>query len=65
MQAERSKNTIVLFDVDGTLAKSRNVINEFLIIFFQKIENNMIDVLNKLREKVYIAVVGGSDIGKI
>jgi len=47
-------NTIVLFDVDGTLTKPRNVITE-----------NMRQTLIKLRKKVAIAVVGGSDIKKI
>ncbi|EGR29109.1 phosphomannomutase a1, putative [Ichthyophthirius multifiliis] len=50
----RNQDTIILFDVDGTLTKSRN-----------KIENDMIEILNKLKKKYYVAVVGGSDLQKI
>ncbi|KAL4494122.1 hypothetical protein ABPG72_016078 [Tetrahymena utriculariae] len=51
---ERSKDKIILFDVDGTLTKSRNII-----------EQEMIDTLAELKKKHYVAVVGGSDLHKI
>jgi len=51
---ERSKQTVVLYDVDGTLTKPRN-----------KIEQDMVDVLNDLKKKMYVAIVGGSDFAKI
>lgn len=47
-------NTIVLFDVDGTLTKPRNAATA-----------EMKAVLKALREKVTTGVVGGSDIVKI
>lgn len=47
--------TILLFDVDGTLTKP-----------MCKIDDDMIEILHKLKEQNYIlAVVGGSDYGKI
>jgi len=52
--AERDNSTIVLFDVDGTLTKARN-----------SIEQPMIDSLRALKKKVYVGVVGGSDLHKI
>lgn len=45
--------TIVLFDVDGTLSESRKTIKP-----------NMDSVLNKLKNEVDIAVVGGSNLCK-
>ncbi|MCY3410639.1 MAG: HAD-IIB family hydrolase [Candidatus Heimdallarchaeota archaeon] len=45
---------IVLFDVDGTLTKPRN-----------KVDPKMLEFLEKLREKVTIGIVGGSDLVKI
>jgi len=51
---ERSKDVMVLFDVDGTLTKPRN-----------KIEQDMIDTLTQLKQKVYVGIVGGSDLVKI
>jgi len=48
------ENTIVLFDVDGTLTKPRNVITEEMKVLLQH-----------LKKKVSIAVVGGSDLSKI
>ena len=39
---EKKKDTIILFDVDGTLTKSRNVLNlfHFFFIVFQKRKSN-------------------------
>lgn len=48
------KAVLVLFDVDGTLTKSR-----------QDIENETHATLKKLKQKVTIGLVGGSDIKKI
>jgi len=50
----RTKDVIVLFDVDGTLTKPRNSINQ-----------DMIDTLTALQSKVYTGLVGGSDLKKI
>jgi len=47
-------NTIVLFDVDGTLTKPRNAIT-----------SDMKELLKELRKKVTVGVVGGSDFKKI
>lgn len=46
---------LILFDVDGTLTKSR-----------MKIENNMVDILKRLKEinDLDIGIVGGSDLKK-
>lgn len=44
---------LVLFDVDGTLTKAR-----------QEIEEDMHELLLKLKEKVVIGFVGGSDLVK-
>lgn len=46
-------NILVLFDVDGTLTKAR-----------QEIEEDMHELLLKLKEKVVIGFVGGSDLVK-
>jgi len=51
---EQDENVICLFDVDGTLTKAR-----------QRITPSMEEFLMKLREKVKIGLVGGSDIIKI
>ncbi|CAK7268055.1 Phosphomannomutase 1 [Sporothrix epigloea] len=52
--AERPiKNTIVLFDVDGTLTPAR-----------LHASDEMLDILHRLREKVAIGFVGGSDLAK-
>jgi phosphomannomutase len=48
------KNTLILFDVDGTLTRPR-----------KKVTKQMLEVLLKLRNNVTIGIVGGSDIGKI
>jgi len=47
-------NTIVLFDVDGTLTIPRN-----------KVKQSMLDQLSRLRKTVTIGIVGGSDTAKI
>ena len=67
---EKNKETILLFDVDGTLTKSRNVIilsifSLYLNPFQKKIEQDMIDVLQKLQSKYYVGVIGGSDRNKV
>ncbi|KAI8901913.1 eukaryotic phosphomannomutase [Globomyces pollinis-pini] len=46
-------NTIVLFDIDGTLTPARKVIS-----------SEMLSVLAELRKKVVIGFVGGSDLEK-
>jgi len=46
--------TLVLFDVDGTLTKPRNAATE-----------EMKQLLQRLRKKVSVGVVGGSDLAKI
>ncbi|CAG8605795.1 4089_t:CDS:2 [Paraglomus brasilianum] len=46
-------DTIVLFDVDGTLTPAR-----------QSVTPEVIEILNKLRKKVVIGFVGGSDLSK-
>ncbi|KAL1420900.1 hypothetical protein MTO96_004275 [Rhipicephalus appendiculatus] len=46
--------TIFLFDVDGTLTKSRQVIT-----------NEMYGFLQTLKQEVAVALVGGSDLVKI
>jgi len=46
-------SVIVLFDVDGTLTQAR-----------RKITQNMLDLLKRLKEKVSIGVVSGSDFVK-
>jgi HAD-superfamily hydrolase, subfamily IIB len=51
---ERSKKRIALFDVDGTLTKPRN-----------NIESDMVNTLRELKKKIYVAVVGGSDLKKV
>jgi len=47
-------NTIVLFDVDGTLTKPRNVVTK-----------EMTELIQELKKKVVVGVVGGSDLKKI
>jgi len=47
-------NTITLFDVDGTLTKPRNVVTE-----------DIRQMLQQLKKKVCVGVVGGSDLSKI
>ena len=49
----RNEKIIVLFDVDGTLTVPRKTI-----------EPSMKEALSKLREKVVIGFVGGSDFSK-
>mmetsp|Transcript_16299 Transcript_16299/g.35361 ORF Transcript_16299/g.35361 Transcript_16299/m.35361 type:complete len:261 (+) Transcript_16299:2-784(+) len=50
---ERTKDVIVLFDVDGTLTKPRG-----------KVTKDVLDMLEALRSKVYVGMVGGSDLKK-
>lgn len=50
----RDEATICLFDVDGTLTAPRQVITD-----------EMKEFMDKLREKVVVGVVGGSDLSKI
>ena len=44
---------IVLFDVDGTLTIPRG-----------EVKTDMLDTLKKLREKITVGIVGGSDLPK-
>jgi len=48
------ENTIILFDVDGTLTLPR-----------KKVTQEVLEVLHEVRKKVCVAVVGGSDLEKI
>lgn len=50
----QKSNVICLFDIDGTLTLPR-----------QQISDEMESVLQKLKEKVTVALVGGSDLAKI
>lgn len=47
------KDTLVLFDVDGTLTPAR-----------QDVSPEMLNILQKLRTQVAIGFVGGSDLPK-
>ncbi|KAF2769867.1 eukaryotic phosphomannomutase [Teratosphaeria nubilosa] len=47
------KNTVVLFDVDGTLTPARRTVSP-----------EMLQILSQLRHKVAIGFVGGSDLAK-
>jgi len=66
------KNTICLFDVDGTLTPARRVRTlsfqhrrEYLFLtFVQDASPEMLAILQKLRTKVAIGYVGGSDMAK-
>lgn len=49
----KQNNTLLLFDVDGTLTHPR-----------KKIESNMISCLEKLKKKYTLGFVGGSDVNK-
>lgn len=51
--AEKNKRILALFDVDGTLTEPRKVVSP-----------ETVEYLKKLREKISIGVVGGSDLGK-
>jgi phosphomannomutase len=51
--AEKNKRIIALFDVDGTLTEPRKVVSP-----------ETVEYLKKLREKIVIGVVGGSDLVK-
>lgn len=50
---ERSQDTLILFDIDGTLTKPRN-----------KVLPDMVETLKKLKPLYPIAIVGGSDLPK-
>lgn len=50
---QRKTDTLVLFDIDGTLTPSRLTATE-----------PVMDMIKQLREKVYVGVVGGSDFVK-
>ena len=54
MSSGRDESTMVLFDVDGTLTKPRNPVTD-----------DMLQALEQLRERVKVALVGGSRIGLI
>ncbi|PVD38507.1 hypothetical protein C0Q70_01122 [Pomacea canaliculata] len=54
MESKQDTSTVCLFDVDGTLTMPR-----------QKIAPATENFLEKLKERVLVALVGGSDIGKI
>mmetsp|Transcript_7825 Transcript_7825/g.8787 ORF Transcript_7825/g.8787 Transcript_7825/m.8787 type:complete len:249 (+) Transcript_7825:44-790(+) len=54
MESTRTKDLIVLFDVDGTLTVPRNTIKQ-----------DMHDTLLALQKKHYVGIVGGSDLKKI
>jgi phosphomannomutase len=73
--AEREiKNTICLFDVDGTLTPARLVGSPFpqaaisipilTSLCLQSASPEMLDLLSRLRQKVAIGFVGGSDLVK-
>jgi phosphomannomutase len=51
--AEKNRRIIALFDVDGTLTEPRKVVSP-----------ETVEYLSKLREKICIGVVGGSDLVK-
>jgi phosphomannomutase len=51
--AEKNKRIIALFDVDGTLTEPRKVVSP-----------ETVEYIKKLREKICIGVVGGSDLVK-
>jgi len=53
MIATRDMTTLVLFDIDGTLSESRKTITPKLR-----------ECISKLRQKVFVGVVGGSDFEK-
>eukprot|EP00287_Rhodomonas_sp_CCMP768_P001964 CAMPEP_0196729758 /NCGR_PEP_ID=MMETSP1091-20130531/10040_1 /TAXON_ID=302021 /ORGANISM="Rhodomonas sp., Strain CCMP768" /LENGTH=249 /DNA_ID=CAMNT_0042072677 /DNA_START=17 /DNA_END=766 /DNA_ORIENTATION=- len=53
MPKRTRENTLVLFDVDGTLTAPRKVVTA-----------DMLEFLKKLRETVTVGVVGGSDLPK-
>lgn len=52
---ENHKKTLYLFDVDGTLTKPRQVISKELMQF----------ILNKVKPKVAVGLVSGSDYSKV
>ena len=58
------KNTLVLFDVDGTLTPARKVILPNQVADEQLASPEMLELLQHLRHKVAIGFVGGSDLAK-
>jgi phosphomannomutase len=63
--SERSiPNTLVLFDVDGTLTPARKVSPFNWPRSLQSASPAMLDLLQQLRHKVAIGFVGGSDLAK-
>lgn len=71
-QPIRANRTFACIDVDGTLSLARRVrlgpLSEhviWLIRILQSATKEMLDLLKKLREKVVIGFVGGSDLPKI
>ena len=54
LKAKMDEKTICLFDVDGTLTKSR-----------LNIEKEAYDTLVKLKQKAKVGLVGGSNLNKI
>ncbi|RWS16890.1 hypothetical protein B4U79_00181 [Dinothrombium tinctorium] len=54
MSGERNGEVMCLFDVDGTLTAPR-----------QKVSAEMENFLRRLRDRVHVALVGGSDLNKI
>ena len=67
----QKKDTICLFDVDGTITMPRQVFNERstnfseYTSFFQNITPEMDECLQEIRKKCLIGIVSGSDIVKI
>lgn len=66
---KKNPNIICLFDIDGTLTPARKVgsLLEGVCLIWniqQTISAEMRDTLRKLREKVVVGFVGGSDLPK-
>ncbi len=53
-QDKKHNDTLFLFDVDGTLTEPRS-----------KAPDSIVQMISKLKNKVNLGIVGGSDIGKI
>lgn len=70
LQERPIKNTVVLFDVDETLSKARQVrfslysLQVKPLISFQFAKPEMLQLLSELRHKVAIGFVGGSNLVK-
>ncbi|XP_048659039.1 phosphomannomutase 1 isoform X4 [Marmota marmota marmota] len=61
--ARRKERVLCLFDVDGTLTPARQFLADTTSLF--KIDPEVSAFLQKLRSRVQIGVVGGSDYSKI